>query len=237
MGLRNLLSQQSSGGNTLLTPGHFVYEPGYMLDEEELSDNTLDSWLCTAHIWAWKAVDSPLYLKPKVIFGAEPIETDFTDPAVRERLSFSYIPQDVFTITSATIALFIRFLSAPPSPPWIATYPPTTELPLFTLRRDHAIETLSGRAELAPNEFRLMEAFEKGRQSIDCSGLMKPKTGLVWKLQYTKKTRRRIQVSVIRLNNKFCREGLGLTIELLGDEVILKKTTDLLNRAQTAHKK
>lgn len=83
----------------------------------------LDAWLCTIHWWAWKVVDSPIHGCPKVLLGTDAIEAEFVEPAVRDQLSFSYFPLNVFAMTAAMIDLLVRFQEVPPIGGWDSTYP------------------------------------------------------------------------------------------------------------------
>ena len=84
----------------------------------------IDAWLCTIHWWAWKCPESPLWTRPRVVRGEKAIEASPLEHAVRERLSFSVLPCDVFSATANMVNLLLEFLAVQPDLAWDAPYPP-----------------------------------------------------------------------------------------------------------------
>jgi serine/threonine-protein kinase len=82
----------------------------------------IDRWMCTLHWWAWKVKGAPFSTRPQIVFGNKGIPTNFLDPAIGEKLAFSWIEQNIFSCTIEVLRIFMKFMDEPPNMAYSSMY-------------------------------------------------------------------------------------------------------------------
>ncbi|AMV32095.1 Serine/threonine-protein kinase StkP [Pirellula sp. SH-Sr6A] len=121
VGLSNELRRAVYGNKSEMGLSDLIYSAGDSIHGE--SEKIIDRWMSTIHWWAWKVSGSPIYTRPQVVFGKKGIPTDFMDPAVEDKLAFSWLDQNVFSCSVEVLKIFLKFMEVRPSGGYSSTYP------------------------------------------------------------------------------------------------------------------
>lgn len=97
-----------------------IFNPKESLHGDD--EAVIDRWMCTIHWWAWKVKEAPFSTRPQVILGSQGIPTDFLDPAVVDKLAFSWIGLDIFSCTIEVLRIFMKFMDEPPNMAYSSMY-------------------------------------------------------------------------------------------------------------------